>query len=182
MEIAEECKLSVAKMVGGQNASEVNVLSAAGNFLQIGHGSVDEDVIMVNGNVKTFPAKETGSDSLSCRDFTTGENSVTISGGLLLSQEHDCPVHKEFSLTFTARDEHGLMFEANIPGAHSEAIKSNYIAMNFDSPLDEEIYGMGLQYTVWDFKGHQVPLISDEAGVGRGLQPITAIMNITQDG
>lgn len=36
---------------------------------------------------------------------------------------------------------------------------------------------MGLQYTVWDFKHKQVPLIVAEAGVGRGLQPITREMN-----
>ena len=56
------------------------------------------------------------------------------------------------------------------------------MALNFDSPVDEEIYGMGLQYSVWDFKGHQVPLISDEAGVGRGVQPLTLVMNEFEDG
>jgi hypothetical protein len=62
-----------------------------------------------------------------------------------------------------------MSFEASIPGAHSDAIGANYMAFNFASPVDEEIYGMGLEYTVWDFKGHSVPLISEEAGVGRGL-------------
>ena len=56
------------------------------------------------------------------------------------------------------------------------------MAINFDSPIDEEIYGMGLQYSVWNFKGHQVPLISVEAGVGRGIQPITAYMNEMKEG
>lgn len=41
--------------------------------------------------------------------------------------------------------------------------------MSYASDTDEEIYGMGLQYTVWDFKGRSVPLISAEGGVGRGL-------------
>ena len=62
-----------------------------------------------------------------------------------------------------------MSFEAKITGAYSDSIDSNYMALNFDSPIDEEIYGMGLEYTVWDFKGHSVPLISEEAGVGRGL-------------
>ena len=49
--------------------------------------------------------------------------------------------------------------------------------MTYSSPVDEEIYGMGLQYSEWDFKGKSVPLISEEAGVGRGLQPLTIAMN-----
>jgi sulfoquinovosidase len=37
---------------------------------------------------------------------------------------------------------------------------------------------MGLQPTEWNFKGKQVPLIVDEGGVGRGLQPLTREMNL----
>ena len=36
---------------------------------------------------------------------------------------------------------------------------------------------MGLQYTVTDFKGEKVHVISSEGGVGRGLQPMTTILN-----
>lgn len=49
--------------------------------------------------------------------------------------------------------------------------------MTYKSEVDEAIFGMGLQYSEWDFKGKSVPLISDEAGVGRGLEPITMIMD-----
>ena len=46
------------------------------------------------------------------------------------------------------------------------------------SDSDEEIYGMGLQNSVWNFKGHSVPLLSAEGGVGRGLQPISELKGI----
>ena len=178
-----ECAFNVAKLVSGQSQSEVRVFSAAGDFLQIGHGTVDEEVIMIDGNVKNFPYSTTASTHLACADITADGDSVTITGDVLLEQEHDCPVRGIYSLTFSAKDDNSLAFEATIPGAYDGKYGvSNYIAMNFDSPQDEEIYGMGLQYSVWDFKGHQVPLISDEAGVGRGLQPITAIMNKLKDG
>jgi alpha-glucosidase len=52
-----------------------------------------------------------------------------------------------------------------------------FLAFRYNSPTDEEIYGLGLQYTVWNFKGKTVPIISSEGGVGRGLRPITAIAN-----
>lgn len=62
-----------------------------------------------------------------------------------------------------------------------EAI-GNWISLNFESSADEEIYGMGLQPTVWNFKGEQVPLIVDEGGVGRGEQPLTREMDAAQKG
>ena len=57
VDTAEGCKLNVAKRVTGQSLSEVNVFSASGDFLQIGQGTVDEETIMINGNVKNFPMK-----------------------------------------------------------------------------------------------------------------------------
>ena len=61
--------------------------------------------------------------------------------------------------------------------ALSEVNDTNYFSMTYTSPVDEEIYGMGLQYSEWDMKGKTVALITTEAGVGRGLQPITAFEN-----
>lgn len=37
---------------------------------------------------------------------------------------------------------------------------------------------MGLQNSIWNFKGHLVPLVSSEGGVGRGLEPISSIKGI----
>jgi hypothetical protein len=51
------------------------------------------------------------------------------------------------------------------------------MSLNFKADSDEEIYGMGLQYTEWNFKNKSVPIIVSEGGVGRGLQPITREMN-----
>jgi len=41
----------------------------------------------------------------------------------------------------------------------------------------EKIYGLGLQYTHINFKGQFVHMITSEGGVGRGLQPLTDILN-----
>ena len=38
----------------------------------------------------------------------------------------------------------------------------DFMSLTYDSPEDEEIYGLGLQCTIWDFKGKQVPIISSE--------------------
>lgn len=47
----------------------------------------------------------------------------------------------------------------------------------FDSPKNEKVYGMGLQYTETNFKGKNVHMITSEGGVGRGLQPLTKMYN-----
>jgi hypothetical protein len=37
---------------------------------------------------------------------------------------------------------------------------------------------MGIQNSVWNFKGHTVPLLSAEGGVGRGLHPVSQLKGI----
>jgi hypothetical protein len=65
-------------------------------------------------------------------------------------------------------------FEVNVDSSNAE----DYIAVNYKSLSEtEEVYGMGLQYSVWNMQGWEIPLIVDEAGVGRGLAPITQIEN-----
>ena len=53
----------------------------------------------------------------------------------------------------------------------------DFIQTVFDSPENEKIYGMGLQYTHTNFKSNRVHMISSEGGVGRGLQPLTQMLN-----
>ena len=52
------------------------------------------------------------------------------------------------------------------------------MSVNYESKSDEEIYGLGLQYTEWNFKGKHVPIICSEGGVGRSLETITFFANI----
>ena len=41
----------------------------------------------------------------------------------------------------------------------------------------ETFHGFGVQYSNWNLKGRRVPIIVAEQGIGRGAQPITAILN-----
>lgn len=47
----------------------------------------------------------------------------------------------------------------------------------FDSYKHEQIFGLGLQPTETNFKGKKVHIITAEGGVGRGLEPLTTMMN-----
>ncbi len=61
---------------------------------------------------------------------------------------------------------------------NSDLIDVDYIEYVFDSPASEKIYGFGLQYTETNFKGKRVHIMTSEGGVGRGLQPLTEMINL----
>lgn len=123
---------------------------------------------MKAGNVVNFPEpQETfGEGARNCTIDNSQEHSISMNGFI---NEADL-----FEIKFEYESENRLNFSVSVP---EEIDGANYLAFEYFSAPNEEIYGMGLQYSVWNFKGHKVPLISDEAGVGRGLQPITELGN-----
>jgi len=58
----------------------------------------------------------------------------------------------------------------------------NRIILSYSSPSDEKIFGFGQQYSFFNMKGHSVEILSREQGIGRGLQPLTFILNGFEDG
>ena len=106
---------------------------------------------------------------MQCNEATTsnGSDSFGVTGTIVVDE--DANTTADFTLEFNAKDANRLGFKAQAKDAFSEDNDTNYFSMTYKSETDEEIYGMGLQYSEWDFKGKTVPLISTEAGVGRGL-------------
>ena len=52
-----------------------------------------------------------------------------------------------------------------------------FASVRLSSPEREEIYGFGLMYSRWNVKGASFPIISSEQGIGRGLEPVTRVLN-----
>lgn len=48
----------------------------------------------------------------------------------------------------------------------------------YASDNDEQFFGMGMQFTHFNLKGHRVPVFVSEQGIGRGTQPLTALVNM----
>ena len=46
----------------------------------------------------------------------------------------------------------------------------------------EAVFGGGLQYTHWNLEGRVLPVLIQEQGVGRGLQPVTALLDLFKHG
>ena len=143
-----------------------------------GIGSIDEDPsqIMVGGNMMRYPQAETRSLPMTCSSAVQSDSGlVTITGSLETSDQVDTP----FTLAFDLSQSANFKVNIEVPEAYSDDSPLNYLGMRYRSPLDEEIYGMGLQYTEWNLKLNEVELYSAEAGVGRGAQPLTDFTAIT---
>ena len=110
-----------------------------------------------------------------CNDVTkTSPESVKISGVVDINMKREMKF--PFTIELDVASANKIGFNITVPDALSDF--NNFMELKFASTKDEEIYGMGLQFTVWDFKGWRVPLLTNEGGVGRGLSPITEMKGI----
>jgi len=50
--------------------------------------------------------------------------------------------------------------------------------LSYVSEPDEHFFGFGEQFSSFDLKGKRVPVFIQEQGIGRGLQPITFLVNL----
>ena len=58
----------------------------------------------------------------------------------------------------------------------------NQLRLSYGCAEDEHFYGFGAQYSKFDMKGYRLPMFLSEQGVGRGLEPLTAILDSISKG
>ena len=133
---------------------------------------------MVNGNLNKLPElTQYRSERMIFDLLPEGDqisSSVSITGHFDIKRQPTLKL--KFELAFEVIDKSILRFSFSIPAIDNKYI--NTVRFAFNSDEDEEIYGMGIQNSVWNFKGHSVPLLSAEGGVGRGLEPISSSKGI----
>lgn len=56
--------------------------------------------------------------------------------------------------------------------------KFNRLQLLGASSPEQKIFGFGEQFTVLNMKGRVVPILSQEPGIGRGVQPLTYLLNL----
>lgn len=96
-------------------------------------------------------------------------NQIVFAGSL------QCKDQKTVSYTFTL-EEHSaqqLSFEGKI-------LEDGYnrLYLTYASQANERFFGFGEQFTYFDMKGKQLPILVMEQGVGRGEQPISFFVDI----
>ena len=116
-----------------------------------------------------------------CNDFKF-DNDLIQSAHIVLISGVLCD-HHNFTISFksikaveTSTFEH-LQFNLSI---HSNYF--NQMKLTYGCDIDEGFYGLGEQYTYINMKGHSVPMFISEQGVGRGVQPITFILDYMSPG
>jgi len=73
-----------------------------------------------------------------------------------------------------------LQFRASLEGTGAPGL--NRLHLRYASAEDERIFGFGEQLTYFDQKGHLIPVLVQEHGVGRGLPVLSQIVNATRNG
>lgn len=151
----------------------------------------DPENIVLDGCVQWFPTAQSTSYNDECPQFEASQDSngdveVTFSGTMQAptNEHHAYNPFKNYEtvpykIQISQSLGEGLKITSSIEDPDQ---KFGYMSVKYGSSKDEEIYGLGLQYTEWNFKGMEVHMISAEGGVGRGLQPITAYETYIMDG
>ena len=185
---------------------QVNVTMDSSNRIQVSHGPTGLVVLETSGSAwlsvasgieKRAPVSKTGGFTLK-EVVSSRTTSLTITG----CHVRDCgdSIHHRwgetscesldvtgslgsnalpFNFTLTAKaaaTSNQLRFNVAVETSGEEGI--NRLFFTHASAPDEQVLGFGTQYSAWDMKGRYVPILSTEQGIGRGLQPITAALNL----
>ncbi len=77
-----------------------------------------------------------------------------------------------YTLAFTQSASRRLAFELSFS---DQALNRSYLT--YASDPDEHFFGFGEQFSFFDHKGQRVPIWTSEQGIGRGLQPLTFLVD-----
>lgn len=107
---------------------------------------------------------------------TAGEKVVYITGNLCKEVKFQFTLQAVDVMDATPNITH-LVF--NLSFFSSEY---NQVQLHYGCEDDEQFYGFGSQYSQLGMKGKRLPLFLSEQGVGRGLQPITDVLDLFTPG
>ncbi len=96
------------------------------------------------------------------------DDTVTLSGAL------NGAVQATWRMTVSAIDDQQIQMIVAIDSGLGEHPR---IRFRTASTADEKFFGFGEQFTHLDLKGRKLDIISQEPGIGRGVQPLTWVMN-----
>lgn len=104
--------------------------------------------------------------------------------GSLSKADFSSPSHSiDYELTFISLSERELGLYIDLFKDGESLPSGDYrIFLHFRSNENEHFFGFGEQSTYFDLKGRQIPILVQEQGVGRGLEPLTSFINLVSPG
>jgi len=97
------------------------------------------------------------------------ENGNVVLRGFLAGE-----IHTAWCMTLEALDAQQLQFRVSVGPEIGEHPR---LKLRYACAADERFFGFGEQFTHLDLKGRQLDILSQEPGIGRGVQPLTWMMN-----
>jgi alpha-glucosidase len=104
--------------------------------------------------------------------FEAGVETVTVAG--LLTTDDGAAV--DYTLTFAALPDGHCGLHATVDG------EADRLRLRYRTPTDERVYGFGEQFSHVDLSGHEVPVVTQEQGIGRGRPLVTQVVNAVAPG
>eukprot|EP00039_Didymoeca_costata_P016390 m.292933 g.292933 ORF g.292933 m.292933 type:complete len:496 (+) comp16388_c0_seq10:141-1628(+) len=113
-------------------------------------------------------------------------NTVTISGYLPGVTHEACHISDvKYTVNITAESPSCLILNvtSSLHGPTEKLIglQTPSLRLLLSTTEQDKIFGLGVQYSVRNLKGREVPILTSEQGVGRGLEPLTKYLNALRD-
>ncbi|MEE2789362.1 MAG: alpha-glucosidase [Myxococcota bacterium] len=90
--------------------------------------------------------------------------------GLSRANGHPSPIEWTLNLRLIDEVQIQLALRADDP-------RINRLALVYEMDPDAHIFGFGAQFTHLNMQGRRIPILCQEPGIGRGIQPLTWFMN-----
>jgi alpha-glucosidase len=97
-----------------------------------------------------------------------------MTGALLFD---DAMHQSAYTIVFTTAEAGQVAFDVVLGTASFPSPVVNQVRLTYSAPPAERFFGFGIQYSFVDLRGQVIPIWVSEQGVGRGLQPLTFLLN-----
>ena len=112
-------------------------------------------------------------DAQTVTSFGTVHGAVTIAGTIASSTGQEAA----YTLSLAERGPQKLSYRLAVRGGEVERVY-----LSWRSRRSEGYYGFGVQFSGFDMQGRLLPILVQEHGYGRGVQPLTFLADLLQGG
>ena len=137
-------------------------------------------VVVAEGAVVFSGTLRPSGNAIGCKSV---HYNYTATFALTSQSEGHIVLDVQTAKTFTGTSAAGALGRADADAdadADAEAgskLTTGTVSLLLQTASSEKIYGLGVQYSVRNLKGRVVPVLTSEQGIGRGLEPLTALLN-----
>lgn len=152
--------------------------SLAGGF--VAAAQAREEITESRGSVAIKEQVLRRWEAQSIGSIAAGDGRLTISGKLR-GETGDIGYQLFFSVVSTNQ----LGFELALTGQPDlgrDPACYTLVHLRYRSAAGEKFFGFGEQFSYLDMKGRRLPILTQEQGIGRGKQPVTALVNMFAPG